>query len=39
VEQYFALKRQLFLCGQGYEYRIVTLDWPDDLMSKEELNR
>jgi hypothetical protein len=23
VEQEFALKRQLFLCEQGYEYEIV----------------
>lgn len=30
VEQDFALKRQLFLCEQGYEYRIVTLDRPDE---------
>jgi hypothetical protein len=30
VEQDFALKRQLFLCEQGYEYRIITLDHPDD---------
>ena len=29
VEQDFALNRQLFLCEQGYEYRIVTLDEPD----------
>jgi DNA excision repair protein ERCC-3 len=29
VEQDFALNRQLFLCEQGYEYRIVTLDSPD----------
>jgi DNA excision repair protein ERCC-3 len=26
VEQEFALNRQLFLCEQGYEYRIVTVD-------------
>lgn len=32
VEQDFALKRQLFLCEQGYEYRIVTLDRPDELL-------
>ena len=32
VEQDFALKRQLFLCEQGYEYRIITLDRPDDLL-------
>ena len=30
VEQDFALNRQLFLCEQGYEYRIVTLDDPDE---------
>jgi DNA excision repair protein ERCC-3 len=29
-EQDFALKRQLFLCEQGYEYHIVPLDRPDD---------
>lgn len=29
VEQDFALNRQLFLCEQGYEYRIVTLERPD----------
>ena len=29
VEQDFALNRQLFLCEQGYEYRIVSLDRPD----------
>ena len=33
IEQEFALNRQLFLCEQGYEYHIVTLDrldgiWP-----------
>jgi hypothetical protein len=26
VEQDFAMNRQLFLCEQGYEYHIVTLD-------------
>ncbi len=26
VEQDFALKRQLFLCEQGYEYKIRTTD-------------
>ena len=26
VEQTFALNRQLFLCEQGYEYHIMTLD-------------
>ena len=26
VEQDFALKRQLFLCEQGYEYRIRSVD-------------
>ena len=30
VEQDFALNRQLFLCEQGYEYRIVTLDAPNE---------
>jgi DNA excision repair protein ERCC-3 len=30
VEQEFALNRQLFLCEQGYEYRIVTLEAPED---------
>ncbi len=30
VEQDFALKRQLFLCEQGYEYQIITLDHPGD---------
>ena len=30
VEQDYALNRQLFLCEQGYEYRIVTLDRPDE---------
>lgn len=30
VEQDFALKRQLFLCEQGYEYQIITLDQPGD---------
>lgn len=29
VEQGFALNRQHFLCEQGYEYRIITLDRPD----------
>jgi hypothetical protein len=32
VEQELALNRQLFLCEQGYEYRIVTLDKPDELL-------
>ncbi|MBI2949567.1 MAG: DEAD/DEAH box helicase [Verrucomicrobia bacterium] len=32
VEQDFALKRQLFLCEQGYAYRIVTLDRPEELL-------
>src|ERR1022692_1753152 len=32
IEQDFALNRQLFLCEQGYEYRIVTLDRPDELL-------
>src|SRR5262249_32268543 len=29
IEQDFALNRQLFLCEQGYEYRIVTLERAD----------
>jgi DNA excision repair protein ERCC-3 len=29
VEQDFALNRQLFLCEQGYEYHILTLDHAD----------
>lgn len=33
VEQDFALNRQLFLCEQGYEYHIVTLDRPEDLLA------
>jgi DNA excision repair protein ERCC-3 len=32
VEQDFALNRQLFLCEQGYEYHIVTLERPDELL-------
>ncbi len=36
VEQDFALKRQLFLCEQGYEYRIITLDRPDAPLPEEE---
>jgi DNA excision repair protein ERCC-3 len=39
VEQDFALKRQLFLCEQGYEYRIVTLDRPEELLPEREPNR
>ena len=35
VEQDFALKRQLFLCEQGYEYHIVTLDRPNELLPEE----
>jgi DNA excision repair protein ERCC-3 len=35
VEQDFALNRQLFLCEQGYEYRIVTLDRPDELLPED----
>ena len=34
VEQDFALNRQLFLCEQGYEYRIVTLDRADELLQE-----
>jgi DNA excision repair protein ERCC-3 len=43
IEQEFALNRQLFLCEQGYEYRIVTLDQADaplpagDEICREEL--
>ncbi len=32
VEQDFAMNRQLFLCEQGYEYRIVTLPGPEGLL-------
>ena len=32
VEQDSASNRQLFLCEQGYEYRIVTLDRADELL-------
>ena len=32
VEQDYALNRQLFLCEQGYEYRIWTLDRPEELL-------
>lgn len=32
VEQDFALNRQLFLCEQGYEYHIVTLDHAEELL-------
>ena len=38
VEQEFALNRQLFLCEQGYEYRIVTLDKPDEMLLGSSLN-
>ncbi len=37
VEQQFALNRQLFLCEQGYEYRIFNLDSPDALLPAEEV--
>ena len=37
VEQDFALNRQLFLCEQGYEYRIVTLDRPNELLADPSL--
>jgi hypothetical protein len=36
VEQDFALNRQLFLCEQGYEYRIVTLDFPGESLPEPE---
>ena len=36
VEQDFALNRQLFLCEQGYEYRIVTLDDPGQGLAEEQ---
>jgi DNA excision repair protein ERCC-3 len=32
VEQDFAMNRQLFLCEQGYEYHIVTLDHPQSIL-------
>jgi DNA excision repair protein ERCC-3 len=32
VGQDFALNRQLFLCEQGYEYRIVTLERPETVL-------
>ena len=32
IEQQFALNRQLFLCEQGYEYHIVTLDRFDGVL-------
>jgi DNA excision repair protein ERCC-3 len=35
VEQDFALNRQLFLCEQGYEYRIVTLDEPGQGLAED----
>jgi len=35
VEQDYALNRQLFLCEQGYEYRIWTLDRPEELLPEE----
>ncbi len=37
VEQDFALNRQLFLCEQGYEYRIVTLDEPEQTLVEEQV--
>lgn len=36
VEQEFALNRQLFLCEQGYEYRILTLDRPEDRLPETD---
>ena len=35
VEQEFAMNRQLFLCEQGYEYRIVTLERADAALPEE----
>jgi DNA excision repair protein ERCC-3 len=37
VEQEFALNRQLFLCEQGYEYRILNLDGPLELLPEAEV--
>lgn len=37
MEQDFALKRQLLLCEQGHEYRIVTLDRPEAWLPAEAL--
>jgi len=39
VEQQFALKRQLFLCEQGYTYRIRELRGPDDEDLSIEVDR
>lgn len=36
VEQEFALNRQLFLCEQGYEYRIFNLESPEALLPADE---
>ena len=36
VEQEFALNRQLFLCEQGYEYRIFNLESPEAWLPEEE---
>ena len=36
-EQDFAMNRQRFLCEQGYQYRILTLDRPDSLLPAGEL--
>ena len=39
VEQEFALNRQHFLCEQGYQYRIVTLDEPNAALPEDALSR
>ena len=39
VEQDFALNRQLFLCEQGYQYRIVTLDEPNAALPEDAVSR
>jgi hypothetical protein len=39
VEQEFALNRQHFLCEQGYQYRIVTLDEPNAALPVTALSR
>jgi DNA excision repair protein ERCC-3 len=36
VEQDFAMKRQLFLCEQGYEYAIWNLDGPGTELPQEQ---
>lgn len=37
-EQEFALNRQLFLCEQGYQYRIVDAEQGDDVLMAEDEN-